>query len=306
MSLDRYKKIENKRGYFIDDVDSEIFERGLRNSLYGSGENDVIRFTLYDVNENLLSQHGYGNIRYITSKDFEKYFRKIKDTDRGSNEPFKYELNVDKLIKEAGYNTGIFKVEVLLVNDRVGTNNKPVRLWIHEISPSRTEIRVLPLKVKNSNLQNRLDERYEAFLQNKMFLDDIIEILPTYLDSIGADAIEQILLTDYSNEFLKQLKEQYFKNTSIDTMYKNILEDYSKVMNNVVKNKNSNLGTSSFGTPLNIKLPITLNIKQIAIQKLKDVINHHLPNMPTRTSDEIKYKKSVFPVETQNLINKIK
>ena len=48
------------------------------------------------------------------------------------------------------------------VRDRVGSDNTLHRVWIQEISPSREEIRILPLKTK--------DEKINA-LTNKQFND---------------------------------------------------------------------------------------------------------------------------------------
>ena len=60
-------------------------------------------------------------------------------------------VDIEKLIKEAGYSQGIFKTSVSLLNRRLGSEERKFdKVWIHEISPSRTEIRILPLKTKKT------------------------------------------------------------------------------------------------------------------------------------------------------------
>ena len=60
--------------------------------------------------------------------------------------PNEYFIDAERLIREAGYNNGIFKTEITLLNKRVGYDNPNEKLWIQEISPSRTEVRLLPIK----------------------------------------------------------------------------------------------------------------------------------------------------------------
>lgn len=307
MSLSKYKKIENNRGFFIEDRDSKIFEREFYKSLYGEGENDVIKFTLYDVNENLLPQEGYGDVRYIHSSSFGDYFRKIKGTEnQTNNQPFEYEINVDKLIQEAGYKVGIFNVEILLINDRVGSNHDGDRLWIHEISPSRTEIRVLPLQVQNENLQNRLDESYSALINNKIFLDDIREVLPTFIDSVDSSDIETIITQNHGESFLRELKTQFFPNGGFNLMVINILESFKKSLEYVVDHKNSTIGDTNFGKTLDSQSPVSLDIKSVIESKLRESIDHHLPRVSDRTDVNFEYNKSKFDIKTQNLLRKIK
>lgn len=289
MSLQKYKKIEDKRGYFIDDIDSKVYETGVQPSLYGSGTSDVLRFSLYDVNDNLLPQKKYGNVRFITSNQLSDYFTKTRDEERGSNQSIKYELNVDKLIEEAGYNTGIFKIEVLLVNDRVGIDKQPMRVWIHEISPSRTELRVLPIKVNNKEGEAELTERYNTLLRNGMFFDDVKEMMPIYLDKIDERDIESILLSQIDNGTLNQIKQHYAASQELSNLFINILDTYKKTMMYIVEHRDSNIDNSTYGKRLSTKEPISLDIHNIALQKLVESINHHLPKISVRETEEIKY-----------------
>ena len=74
-----------------------------------------------------------------------------------------YFIDTEKLIKEFGYSNGVFKTQITLLNRRLGSEPRLFdKVWIHEISPSRTEVRVLPVvedgtSTPNSDLQTRYD-----------------------------------------------------------------------------------------------------------------------------------------------------
>ena len=52
------------------------------------------------------------------------------------------------------FTNGILKVNLNFVRDRVGSDNTLHRVWIQEISPTREEIRIVPLKTNDSIINN--------------------------------------------------------------------------------------------------------------------------------------------------------
>ena len=64
------------------------------------------------------------------------------------------EDKVEKLLNDLGFTNGILKVNINFVKNRVGTENELTRVWIQEISPSREEIRIVPLKTNDSIINN--------------------------------------------------------------------------------------------------------------------------------------------------------
>ena len=52
-------------------------------------------------------------------------------------------------INDLGFTNGILKVNLNFVRDRVGSDNTLHRVWIQEISPTREEIRIVPLKTND-------------------------------------------------------------------------------------------------------------------------------------------------------------
>ena len=55
----------------------------------------------------------------------------------------------------------IKKVNINFVRHKVGTENELEKVWIEEISPSREEIRILPLKTKFENINNKTKNEFE-------------------------------------------------------------------------------------------------------------------------------------------------
>ena len=149
MAIKGFKDIIDRKGYKVDSDDRKVFEKEISKSNFGLGCSDMIEFILYDSSENQLPQgEDEKLVRYIHINDanIENYFI-ISDnqfTKKKDGTP-EFIVDLEKLIREAGYSNGIFKTQVTLLNRRVGSDAKEGDdMWIHEISPSRTEIRILP------------------------------------------------------------------------------------------------------------------------------------------------------------------
>jgi hypothetical protein len=228
MSLDKFKSIIQDKGRFVPENELEIFQQYDLKTSFGSFKHDTIRVIIYDASNNPLPQRNYGLVRYINKANQPQYYKKIENVDKKSRR--NYTIDVKKLIKDAGYNIGIFTVEMMFVNNRLGTQDKPNRVWIQEISPSRTEIRVLPfdvdeIRVDGLPLQQIIDERYQAFLNDEQFKEDIFEAIDPFLDSITLDNIRELLINQVTEPVFNEIIKQYFKN--------NIFE-FNKIINNLI------------------------------------------------------------------------
>lgn len=71
-------------------------------------------------------------------------------------------------------------------------------LWIHEISPSRTEIRVLPNRAKKKNKD--LEKRLDVFLENETFRDDVIYYVNVFIEGLKLEEILQNFLFSKGKE----------------------------------------------------------------------------------------------------------
>jgi hypothetical protein len=206
MAIRSIKEIIDNKVYRIDKKDRKIFQNGDIQSFFGLNEDDVIEFILYDVNDNQLPQGDWGLVRYIllNSENISDYFLIKEDTELSYNKlPSEYYIDIERLIGEAGYNNGIFKVQISLLNNRLGTDGIDDRIWVNEISPSRTEIRVLPLNKKTTPL--KLANTYNAFVTNKSFWRDIELYIDQFIDSIDGVSVYNNLQQMYAETDTIQL-----------------------------------------------------------------------------------------------------
>ena len=228
MGLDNFKNIVDRKGYLVEQEDRKIFEKEISKSNFGLGYSDMIEFILYDSNDNQLPQGEEGKmVRYIDIDDanINDYFI-ISDNNltKKMNGASEFIIDIEKLIREAGYSSGIFKTQVTLLNRRAGTESvENDKLWIHEISPSRTEVRLLPVKGKpNADLQ----KRYDLFINDGNFRDDTIYYAIPFIENLNIQKILEKLLFSKGGErrgrkYLRRLNTE-FKVDSIDLMINRI------------------------------------------------------------------------------------
>jgi hypothetical protein len=217
MSLDKFRKIEDNKGQFLPDNELEIYGKDPIKTSFGKWPNDTLRVIIYDGSNNPLPQKDWGLVRYINQEEFPQYYKKDDTIVSGTTK--KYSVDIRRLIKDAGYNIGIFTVETMFINSRLGTEDKPNRVWIQEISPSRTEVRVLPfdlgdVKYKNTNilLSDIVAERYTAFLDDEEFKEDIWESIEPFLDLITVNDIRQLFINRVTDPLYQQILREYFNN----------------------------------------------------------------------------------------------
>jgi hypothetical protein len=163
MAIRLIKEVINNKGYVINSKDREIFQEGEDlQSFFGLSDSDAIEFILYDINDNQLPQRDGELVRYVvlSTENIKDYLMIADGTVFKSNVIPEYFIDIERLIREAGYDNGIFKAQITLINKRVGTEDESNRVWIKEISPSRTEVRLLPLNKKKLQKNLKLDSIY--------------------------------------------------------------------------------------------------------------------------------------------------
>ena len=258
MSIKKYTNIEginNKtenEGQFLQSDDLFIISKSeIETTDFGNTKYDVMEVSVYDINNNLLPQKSGNNVAYIKHGNIKNYMYQI------TNQTGKKELAIDveKLLNDIGYNNGILKVNINFVRHKVGTENELEKVWIEEISPSREEIRILPLKTKFENINNKTKNEFENLQSlNKefkyyknAFLKSIDSFQETFLDKI-----DTALETKYGKDFFSVLKKDFglsgFTNirTKIFTDFKTSIEYY-------LNNKYYDITQSTFGKPSNIR-----------------------------------------------------
>jgi len=304
MAIKGFKDIVERRGYKVESEDRQIFEREIGKSYFGLGNADMIEFILYDVNNNQLPQGDDGKmVRYISLDDsnIQEYFLiSSNNFTKKLNGASEFIVDIEKLVKEAGYSNGIFKTQVTLLNRRAGSEpSDRDKLWIHEISPSRTEIRVLPLK--NEKLPNPdLEKRYDLFVNERQFRDDTIYYAKIYIQNITTkkvlDAFSRIKGTQKDTETYHSLIRKEFKIESIELFIQQIREKFIESMENFIDDKEWNILDLNYGKPKNeldvIELSIN-TIHQIFEQSLGLIIQYYLPKRTIQEENELTPEQQV-------------
>jgi len=284
MALQSIKSVIQNKGYLIEQKDRAIFELGDLQSFFGFSHNDAIEFIVYDSNDNQLPQINGKLVRYIplSTENINDYFLIPNGTIFQKYQlPKEYFIDVERLLREAGYNNGIYKTQITLINKRVGSENLMDKMWISEISPSRTEVRLFPL-IKNQpkEMLDNLKERFDAFVNNRKFREDYINQAFVYIEQINPSEVGTFIKTKYGEDFFNTLANEY-KISSFDTFVTQIHKTFMEACIYEFTNRISDINDINYGKPKNKKPKAIINSNQLqsSIQKiLVSVLNKYLPN----------------------------
>jgi hypothetical protein len=303
MAIRNIKEVINNRGYVINPTDRKIFEElpDLQ-SFFGFSKTDAIEFIIYDVNDNQLPQSNGELVRYIplSTENINDYFLIPEGTIFQKYQlPKEYFIDVERLLQEAGYTNGIFKTQITLLNKRVGSNSEFDKLWIQEISPSRTEVRLLPLK-EGLKLNDELRERFDAFVNDKEFREDTILYAFEVIEKINPTEISNYLINRYSHQWYENFNDE-FKVNSFDILVKTIYDKFVKSVIYEFTNRVSIITDVNYGNPKPTKPSITLSKDDVlnsCRRILAEIIDNQLPPQDVRleTDKVIDFIPSIDPV----------
>jgi hypothetical protein len=287
MAIQNIKEIINNRGYVINPDDRKIFEEGDLQSFFGFSESDAIEFVIYDVNNNQLPQSDGSFVKYIplTNNNINDYFLVPNGTIFQKYQlPKEYFIDIERLMGEAGYTNGIFRTQVTLINKRAGSDKQKDKLWIQEISPSRTEVRLFPLK-EGVELNPELKTRYDAFVNDREFREDTISYVIEFIENIKPTEISTFLRSKYQKVWLDNLVNE-FKIQNFELFVNTIYEKFVQSCIYEFTNRISDLGNLNYGKPKPTKPSIVLS-KELVISLCKKIltetINYYLPRQDNRT-----------------------
>lgn len=264
MAIKTFKEILNNQGYRISSNDRKIFEEGNLESFFGFGEKDAIEFIVYDLNDNQLPQINDELVRYvpITTANIKDYFLIAEGTVLKKNQfPTEYFIDVERLLREAGYDNGIFKTQITLLNKRVGSEAASDSLWVAEISPSRTEVRLLPLK-KGLQLNPELKKRFDLFINNGEFRDDTINLAFNFIEKVNPTVIDNFLKSKYSTKWLDKMVSE-FKIKDFDTFSTRVFEKFVEASFYEFTNRISDIRDVKYGKPKTERPVIELSVNEI-------------------------------------------
>jgi hypothetical protein len=268
MAIKALKDIINNKGYQITANDRKVFEEENLQSFFGFGETDSIEFIIYDSSDNQLPQRNGELVRYIplTSSNISDYFLLPEGTLLEQYKfPKEYFIDAERLLKEAGYENGVFKTSVTLINKRVGSESINNKLWISEISPSRTEIRLFPIKKGLDEVSYNLGLRYEIFKKNGEFRDDTIALAFNFIEKITPAGIKDYMKSKYSDKFYTKMVSE-FKIKDFDIFANDVHKLFLQSCIYEFTNRISKIDDLNYGKPRQEKPAIGLSKEEIREQ----------------------------------------
>ena len=292
MAIKTFKEIIDNKGYRISTKDREIFEEGNLQSFFGFSDSDMIEFIIYDANENQLPQGNEGKlVRYVplSSQNIKDYFLIADGTKfQAFQFPNEYFIDAERLIKEAGYNNGIFKTEITLLNKRVGYDNINEKLWIQEISPSRNEIRVLPLMNEVSKKTDLL-ARYNIMKEGSNFRDDIIPYVGNFVDMVNPMEVSGFIKKTYGEKWYNNFVAE-FGISGFESMVTRIFNTFRKSVYNEFSNRVSSIGDINYGKEKPIKPSIRFSkedVYKVSQRILIECVDKFLPRRVMQAQTEV-------------------
>ena len=305
MAIKNFKEILQKEAQRVDIKDRKIFERGTLPSFFGRGETDTIEFILYDNGDNQLPQGENGKlVRYVNISDIEN-IRKYILIARGktSNSNAEYFVDIERLINEAGYKNGLFRTQITLLNKRVGSEANQNKVWIHEIAPSRTEIRVLPIKPDSKLMEDDLNNRYNIFLRNGEFRDDVVNRLDGFIDTISTESVLKKVNSLYGSDWIKNLQKE-FKIDSFERFIDTCVIKSKEAIGYYIRNRQYKITSKDYGKPMLVNknqqsFDISTLVKT-SNEIICDVIAFNLPKRNVNTQNVASTTKleSIDRIET--------
>jgi len=302
MSIKKYTNIDNinnnseNAGQFLQTEDLFIVSQNqIEDTDFGDCKYDVMEVSVYDINNNLLPQKSGNNVAYIKTGDIKNYMYSL--TNKGGQKELA--IDIEKLLNDLGFTNGILKVNVNFVRNKVGSDNELTKVWVHEISPSRTEIRILPLKTKNSNINNitnkeftninNLNKDFKYYKKN--ILDSLDSFEVTYLESITS-----LMVNRFGKDFESILRKD-FGLSNYSAFKKRIFLDFKTSVAYWLTNKEYIISESNYGKPSIIRFE---DCEQYEFSKLKLEIQNILRNCidyNTKTLNRRSINIKVLPKE---------
>lgn len=258
MSITKYTNFQNinnnteNTGKFLEEKDLFIVSKNeIEPTEFGNSPYDVMEVSVYDINNNLLPQKSGKNIAYVKSTDIKNYIYNINNN-TGRKE---VAIDIEKLLKDLGFVNGILKVNLNFVRNRVGNENELTRVWVHEISPSRQEIRIVPLKTADTeinSINNLQFKNLKSLTKDFVFYKNFIIDTLNSFDNSFLSKIDDYLISQYGSDYIKILKKD-FGVSDFDRFKKKIYEDFVNSVTYFLTNKEFDITSPNFGNPSQIR-----------------------------------------------------
>ena len=262
---------------------------------FGECKYDVMEVSVYDINNILLPQKSGKNVAYIKKNSIGSYMYSLTNT-LGKKE---LAINIEKLLNDLGFTNGILKVNINFVRSRIGSENELERVWIHEISPSRAELRIIPLKTNSPEI-NATNTKQFSNLNNlnrdfKYYKKNILDGLDSF-ERTSLQSIDDALTAKFGNDFQSVLKKD-FGLSSFNAFKTKIFTDFRDSVNHWLNNKNYDIAQSTFGSPSVKRFDDCEQYDfSYLLNEIKNILNNSISfNIKTLSRRVVKYEK--LPVE---------
>lgn len=301
MALESFKNIDeviNKGTSLtteLNPIDLALINQGFKATPFNIGVNDVLEFILYDSSNNLLEQKDYGNIRYIKGEEINDYLIRSENYLDKVLDGGGFLIDIKKLIKDAGYNVGIFRVQLNFVNDRVGSSVEKDKMWIHEISATRLELRLLPFdnfdETSNIDIDTKIDlnQAYNSFVINKFSGDEVYSEIDEILNRLTPGDLYNTFQKIKNKNYIDQLASEFGIN-SFEIFFSKVLESMKIAVRHALLHKNSTIGSNLFGVSLGDDIDFIyynkIDIVKLLNDKFEESVQFHLPKRTL--SDDVK------------------
>ena len=310
MAINDFKNIENinlnldSQGQLIDSKDLNIFKSSAKIVTdFGMSKNDVIEFRIYDISNNLLEQTNGIKVRYIKKDDLPKY---LKNEINPTTQERIFDIDVEKLIREAGYGNGEFKIAFNFLKNYLGSDNLKQRVWIHEVSPSRTELRIMPLLTTDETQNTLIQKRYNSFLNKGSELRSVINDIKKSIDLIENDIstlIDKYFIEKHGQGWLNVLLRDFkFGSENRYNLFKQkVYKDFRTSVYYQLEGKDFDINLTTYGSYSNLGLSLddfisSVEINQLIVNRLSDSIEYNAKDIsqieiPQNIKDYIQTKE---------------
>ena len=252
MSIQRYVNFENintnveNEATRIQEKDMFIFSQNQREDVdFGNCKYDVLEIAVYDVNNNLLPQKSGKNVSYLKMPDIKNYVYNVtKNT--GQKE---LAIDIEKLLNDLGFFNGVYKVNIHFVKNKIGSDNELTRVWIEEISPSREEIRILPLISDNETINNQNKKEFDSILdlsrEFKNYKNSIVKFLSSKEQEFLL-TVTSFIQSTYGTDYISTLQKD-FGISKFDDLKTKIYQDFKTSVEYYLNNRYYHIGESNYG-----------------------------------------------------------
>ena len=312
MSIKKYTNFEEvdlkkqNEGQYLQTEDFFVVTKNeVEEANFGECKYDVMEVAVYDINNNLLPHKSGNNVAYVKSQNIGEYMYNVTNQ-QGQKE---LAINAEKLLNDLGFSNGILKLNINFVRNKIGSDNELERVWIQEISPSREEIRILPLKTKFENINKKTNKEFDDILNLtkdfSVYKRDMLNVLDLYQTQY-LEKIDTALETKFGKDFFNILKKDFGLAKFAD-MRSKIFSDLKTSITYYLENRYYTLGDTNYGKPSEVRFE---NCERYSFQTIIGAIENILSNciefnlsFLKRRGTDIKTQKREFSkIELQKTI----